>query len=217
MPSIFQNITSGINGGSNLTAISNLTDGPNITGSNNNDPKNYTGEIIFLSFIGIVVLMCCFVCLFDVVYNCQKNISKKFRNCCFKIKNSQVLCCCLKKYKKTHEATTDVNYNFLVKNCLIMDKLDQKEEDDCPICLDKLNGTDDINDGDKLLKIKTCGHVFHANCVYPWFDTQFKDNKHSLNCPLCRAPVNILWEKPIKNIDEMGSVSSGSEPSYWND
>ena len=41
-----------------------------------------------------------------------------------------------------------------------------------------------------------------------------KDNKHSLNCPLCRESVNILWEKPRK---EMSGVSSGSEASYWND
>jgi len=221
MPSIFRNITSGINGGlnitngSNLTAEYNLTWGPNLTdGATDNHPQNYTGVIIVLSFIGIIVLMCCFVCLFDAVYKCQKYTSKKIRNCCFKIKNSYVLCCCFKNYKKNHEQITEINYNFLVKNCLIINKFDQKEENDCPICLDKLKETDDMNQGDKLLKINACGHVFHANCIYPWFDVQFKDNKHSLNCPLCRESVNILWEKPTK---EMSSVSSGSEASYWND
>ena len=219
MPSIFKNITSGINGGlnitngSNLSTEYNLTLGHNLTNSStDNHSKNYTGEIIFLSFIGIVVLMCCFVCLFDVVYKCQKYTAKKIRNCCFKIKNSYVLCC-FKNYKETHEEITEINYNFLVKNCSIVDKFEQKEEDECPICLDKLRETDDINGGDKLLKIKACGHVFHANCVYHWFDTQFKDNKDSLNCPLCRKHVNILWEKPTK---EISSVSSGSEASYWN-
>ena len=192
MPSILVNMTLGINGESNITDISNITGISNTTITTDNHPKIYTGEIIFLSFIGIIVLMCCFVCLFDVVYKCQKYTSKKIRNCCFTVKNSYVVCCCFKNYKETHEQITEINYNFLVKNCLIINKFDQKEEDDCPICLDKLKETEDINAGDKLLKIKACGHVFHANCIYPWFDTQFRDNKHSLNCPLCREPVNII-------------------------
>ena len=222
MPSIFRNITSGINAGlnitnaSNLTAEYNLTWGYNLTNSStDDDTKIYTGEIIFLSFISIIILMCCFACFFDVVYKCQKNISKKIRNCCFTVKNSYVVCCCLTNYKKNHEITTTHDYHFLVKNCLIIDKL-QKEylENECPICLDKLKETDDINTGDKLLKIKACGHMFHTNCIYPWFDVQFKNNKHSLNCPLCREPVNILWEKPTK---AMSSVSSMSDLSDYND
>ena len=203
MPSIFMNITQNISSGFN---ISHSTDNAD---DDENDSKKYVIEIIFLSFICIIVLMCCFVCFVDVIYNCKKNITKKITKCCFALKNSYMLCC----FKKTHEETTAQEYDFLVKNCLIIDKLNK--EDDCPICLDKLNET--VNGGDKLLKIKACGHVFHKNCIYPWFDVQFKDNKDSLNCPLCRESVNILWEKPIRNISEMSNASGYSDVSYYND
>lgn len=44
--------------------------------------------------------------------------------------------------------------------------------DTCPICIDKL-GTDDTS-------TLRCGHMYHACCIYKWFD-------RNVNCPLCRA------------------------------
>ena len=184
------------------------------------DIKNYIGEFIVLIIISISVLMCCFIFLLPVINKCQKNIEKKFRNCRVNLTNCYILyCCCFKKYKKTHEKTTKHDYNFLVKDCLIIDKLDKHYlEEDCSICLEKLinnEETVDTTEQDNLLKIKSCGHVFHANCIYPWFDTQFKNNKDSINCPLCRESINILWQKPTRNISEISYTSRSSDLSLF--
>lgn len=44
---------------------------------------------------------------------------------------------------------------------------------DCPICLDSLGNCDDPC---RL----PCGHIFHAGCIYNWFN---RDNR----CPCCRS------------------------------
>jgi len=46
------------------------------------------------------------------------------------------------------------------------------EEEDCAICLDKLI----INKKEKRL---LCGHIYHKDCILPWFQIKF-------NCPLCK-------------------------------
>lgn len=193
MPYIFSNITR------------NISAGYNITNDIDNKSTNYNGAIIVLTLISFIVLMCCFSCFSDVIYKCCKKTTTKITKCCFK----------LKRTKKKND------YNFIVKNCLIIDKLENKENcliidkfennENCPICLDQL-----INN-EKLLKINSCGHIFHSNCIYPWFDVQFKDNKYSLNCPLCRESVNILWEKPQKNISIISNVSTISDLSFYYD
>ena len=48
-------------------------------------------------------------------------------------------------------------------------------DDPCPICFDSIAG-------DELVAELPCGHVFHGECIRPWF---WQDAP----CPLCRAPV----------------------------
>lgn len=57
----------------------------------------------------------------------------------------------------------------------------------CSICLDEI----DFKDG---LKIRSCGHIFHKDCIKEWVD---KRN----NCPLCRTVVKRkfdIYEKRYK-------------------
>lgn len=46
--------------------------------------------------------------------------------------------------------------------------------------------------GEQALKVNTCGHVFHDECVRPWF----LGCKHE--CPVCKAPVITGSDQPKK-------------------
>ncbi|XP_004153928.3 RING-H2 finger protein ATL67 [Cucumis sativus] len=52
-------------------------------------------------------------------------------------------------------------------------------EQECAICLCE------IEEGEKCRKMKTCGHVFHKDCIDRWF----KVNGH---CPICRTSVCMV-------------------------
>lgn len=47
--------------------------------------------------------------------------------------------------------------------------------DTCPVCLEKLGVADET-------ATLRCGHMFHACCIYQWFDS-------NLNCPMCRLKI----------------------------
>ena len=50
--------------------------------------------------------------------------------------------------------------------------------ENCPICLEKLGQGDDTSS-------LSCGHSFHATCVYRWFD-------RANTCPMCRHQVKSM-------------------------
>lgn len=51
----------------------------------------------------------------------------------------------------------------------------------CLICQENLiNGESTDN------YVNKCGHVYHANCILPWWDRAPEPN-----CPQCREPCNI--------------------------
>lgn len=51
----------------------------------------------------------------------------------------------------------------------------------CPICQENLiNGESTDNYANK------CGHVYHSQCILPWWDRATEPN-----CPQCREPCNI--------------------------
>jgi hypothetical protein len=58
----------------------------------------------------------------------------------------------------------------------IKSKKVKEEQDECPICLDKIN----IGEFQKKL---TCNHCFHKKCIDRWFK---KDNDC---CPMCRMEI----------------------------
>ena len=49
----------------------------------------------------------------------------------------------------------------------------QEQEDNCSICLEKLNTSE-------TCKLKSCGHYYHTKCIIQWL-TEEKNI-----CPLCR-------------------------------
>jgi len=55
------------------------------------------------------------------------------------------------------------------------DDSDQESGNECIICLDKLFPTTDI-----VVKLKSCGHKFHKECITRWL-------KGQKTCPTCRA------------------------------
>lgn len=51
----------------------------------------------------------------------------------------------------------------------------------CPICQENL-----INGESPENYVNKCGHVYHSNCILPWWDRAPEQN-----CPQCREPCNI--------------------------
>ena len=69
----------------------------------------------------------------------------------------------------------------------------------CSICFDE------VSRGSEK-KLEGCSHVFHSECILPWFVRCGESGDGSLTCPNCRAVVDdrptILW---------VGEHSSSSE------
>ena len=63
---------------------------------------------------------------------------------------------------------------------------------ECSVCLDKTSGG--------RVKKLSCGHVFHVDCINPWFE---KDHR----CPYCRAPV----KKPLVRLTMNPDISQTRE------
>lgn len=57
------------------------------------------------------------------------------------------------------------------------------DQTDCAICLGELY------EGVYVRLLPSCNHVFHIECVDPWF-------AHNANCPNCRAPLFIAPPSP---------------------
>ena len=68
--------------------------------------------------------------------------------------------------------------------------------DECYICCDTLNDTDDI------VELK-CNHKFHINCIL----MSYKKAKNKL-CPYCRQPGGTVIEKNIQNIQYCKAIIS---------
>lgn len=59
-------------------------------------------------------------------------------------------------------------------------------EDDCPICLEKVNM--------KQGRILHCNHVFHVQCLTRWFQTKY-------TCPMCRTVIPEERSKYLSSDD----------------
>lgn len=51
----------------------------------------------------------------------------------------------------------------------------------CPICQENLINQDSLDN-----YVNKCGHVYHSNCILPWWDRTPEPT-----CPQCREPCNI--------------------------
>lgn len=73
-------------------------------------------------------------------------------------------------------------------NLILPTQKNDKDEEDCSICIEKININDDIR---KL----NCGHIFHKNCIDQWLVI-------SPICPICRyyfANTQNLLTSYIRN------------------
>ncbi|KAA0050142.1 hypothetical protein IC582_003916 [Cucumis melo] len=58
----------------------------------------------------------------------------------------------------------------------------EDDEQECAICLCEME------EGEKCRKMKTCGHVFHKDCIDRWFTVE-------LHCPLCRTSICVVVDR----------------------
>lgn len=74
----------------------------------------------------------------------------------------------------------------------------------CPICQENLiNGESTDNYANK------CGHVYHSQCILPWWDRATEPN-----CPQCREPCNInTITKIFLTVDETVASRDKDKPA----
>lgn len=74
----------------------------------------------------------------------------------------------------------------------------------CSICLEEVSGSEK--------KLEGCSHVFHSECILPWFVRCGESGDGSLTCPNCRAVVDdrstVLW------VGEHSSTSEGDDDDW---
>ncbi|KAF3327895.1 E3 ubiquitin-protein ligase RING1-like protein [Carex littledalei] len=77
---------------------------------------------------------------------------------------------------------------------------DEKSEEECSICLEKLFNKENK---DAVMKETPCGHRYHGECIDKWLET------HS-SCPLCRYKMTLsnwiwddrrLWDQAFGNFE----------------
>lgn len=57
---------------------------------------------------------------------------------------------------------------------------DLADNPSCPICID-----DYVKNGETVVKTKTCGHLYHKQCLKNWMKT-------ARTCPICREDLGLL-------------------------
>ena len=53
----------------------------------------------------------------------------------------------------------------------------------CSICIE------DYEDGQQMLKIPECNHIFHPDCCLEWFNS--KNQEKEQRCPMCNIQLDI--------------------------
>ena len=54
----------------------------------------------------------------------------------------------------------------------------------CAICIEPITS-------DKKVCVLECGHIYHQDCISPWFNSQMKQNDKP-TCPTCRGGMETL-------------------------
>ncbi len=109
-----------------------------------------------------------------------KNTTIRFQNIIMdfnftiKIQNKQILIKCM-QYVEDLNKSVD---NILLKFTQSVEAADQ--EDVCSICLDSLNGSNEIR------QLLPCKHCLHSECIVELIQNENDKNKNI--CPLCRVP-----------------------------
>lgn len=170
--------------------IQNLTEFEKQLSKNDKSQKSKIILIFLISFL--MCLCCCFA-------NCEKicivfvYLYTQFKKLLIYLKKMaligyrNIFLVSRSKYINEHIDKTTDNYNFVVKDCDIVDILFEIDYNNnkCPICLEELYNTKNI------LIIKNCKHIFHIDCVYEWFNNNYKETKQ-INCPLCRKKIKFI-------------------------
>jgi hypothetical protein len=63
------------------------------------------------------------------------------------------------------------------------DEFDGLEIDECVICLEA------FTDGQQVVEIPMCHHLFHPDCLEKWFQSQIQATER--RCPLCNIEVSL--------------------------
>ncbi|XP_041455804.1 E3 ubiquitin-protein ligase DTX1-like [Lytechinus variegatus] len=74
-----------------------------------------------------------------------------------------------------------------------VEKEESPPDEECPICFEKLcnisHYNEDEEEGESVLKLDRCGHLFHQSCLYAMYNSGPKDG--SIQCPTCKAIYGV--------------------------
>ena len=158
------------------------------SGSEPEEQFNTTGTIItttapmirqYQSISGWIILgVFLMVCMVFFMFCCGKRIESMCNsclNCCKSVhlctQNVLNWCCCRSR-------TIPMNITSSITVPITLTKYKSDEEEECNICLDKINNK-------TVVKLK-CGHYYHKKCITKWFTEQVATG-HTPSCPSCRS------------------------------
>ena len=84
-----------------------------------------------------------------------------------------------RKYVTESRGRTFVRYGFVSEGS--SDFIESRAKKECAICLIDLD-----DDKEAVVKISSCGHVFHLRCIRRWFSEPGYGGRENNKCPVCR-------------------------------
>jgi hypothetical protein len=88
-----------------------------------------------------------------------------------------------------YEEDNNTDVTKILFNQILIEK-EYSEPAECPICFECIPK-------DKYIKTN-CHHEFCSNCIYGVLFQSIKDDKHKMDCPMCRCDINEIKVYYIK-------------------
>jgi hypothetical protein len=95
-----------------------------------------------------------------------------------------------KKEKKAEKIALAKKKEANNKKAALKRKMIQNTQgSECPICIEELvisNNNSNLNNPHRVIKLKSCPHYFHKDCIENWCS-----DKNYCECPICRTEVDM--------------------------
>ena len=87
---------------------------------------------------------------------------------------------------------------------------EEHEHEQCSICLDEMETTEEFSHQLEKISLLKCNHRFHARCFKKYMNFEKKNGRKKILCPLCRKVILNLTDdhetmnryNPERNIDD---------------